>query len=70
MRSSRKQESSFLKKRSKKLLSTSTRVAPTRVLMDKSFFGSFFSKKELLAFLPLAFLPLAFLPLAFLPSAR
>jgi hypothetical protein len=23
--------------------------------MDKSFFGSFFSKKELLAFLPLAF---------------
>jgi hypothetical protein len=24
--------------------------------MDKSFFGSFFSKKELLAFLPLALL--------------
>jgi hypothetical protein len=37
--------------------------------MEKSFFGSFFSKKELLALLPLALLPLAFLPLAFLPLA-
>jgi hypothetical protein len=69
----RQASSFFEKKEAKKLLPIWTRRAATREPqrrhpeMDKSFFGSFFSKKELLAFLPLAFLPLAFLPLA-LPS--
>jgi hypothetical protein len=40
--------SSFLKKRSKKLLSVLRALDATRGLMEKSFFGSFFSKKELL----------------------
>jgi hypothetical protein len=34
-----------------------TSLAPNRSQIDKSFFGSFFSKKELLSSLPLAFLP-------------
>jgi hypothetical protein len=48
-----RQASSFLKKRSKKLLSIWRVLDATRVPGEKSFFGSFFSKKELLAFLPL-----------------
>jgi hypothetical protein len=41
------------------LTHATTGVRTTRAPGEKSFFGSFFSKKELLAFLPLAFLPLA-----------
>jgi hypothetical protein len=43
-----------LKKRSNKLLSLWRAVDAARAPMDKSFFGSFFSKKELLSFVPLA----------------
>jgi hypothetical protein len=51
----------FEKKEPKKLLSIcrcqrcGTDVANRRHQGEKSFFGSFFSKRELLAFLPLAF---------------
>jgi hypothetical protein len=43
-----KQASSFLKKRSKKLLSLWRALDATPAPGEKSFFGSFFSKKELL----------------------
>jgi hypothetical protein len=40
----------FLKKKNQKnFCSLCTRAYPGRVQMEKSFFGSFFSKKELLA---------------------
>jgi hypothetical protein len=53
----RKASSSFFeKKEPKKLFSPGARVASSARLMDKSFLGPFFSKKGLLAFLPLAFL--------------
>jgi hypothetical protein len=45
------ESSSFLKKRTKKLLQFETRVAATRDSTRKSFLVLFF-KKELLAFLP------------------
>jgi hypothetical protein len=45
-----RQASSFLKKRSKKLLSVWAGGGAMRAPGEKSFFGSFFSKKELLAF--------------------
>jgi hypothetical protein len=49
------EESSFFeKKEAKKLLVFWTRVGAGRRQMGKSFFGSFFSKKELLAFACLA----------------
>jgi peptide/nickel transport system substrate-binding protein len=44
-----KQESSFLKKRSKKLLSVWRALDARRALSEKSFLGPFFSKKGLLA---------------------
>jgi hypothetical protein len=44
-----RQASSFLKKRSKKIFSIWRALDATRALGEKSFFGSFFSKKELLA---------------------
>jgi hypothetical protein len=44
-----RQVSSFLKKRSKKLLSIWCPLDAPPAPMEKSFFGSFFSKKELLA---------------------
>jgi hypothetical protein len=37
--------SSFLKKRSKKLLQFGARVAATRALEKQKFFGSFFQKR-------------------------
>jgi hypothetical protein len=48
-----KDESSFFeKKEAKKLLSDWNRLAPLRVTSCKSFFASFFSKKEDPCFLP------------------
>ena len=44
---------SFLKKRSKKLLRPGTEILEVPGLSDQKFFGSFFSKKELLSLEPL-----------------
>jgi hypothetical protein len=43
-----KKESSFLKKRTKKLLDSGARVASGADRKGQSFFASFFSKKEVL----------------------